>query len=35
MAVHRDPDDPEKPAGEYSGKVQMLAEVVLPRSWDT
>jgi hypothetical protein len=30
MVVHWDQSDPEKPMGEYSGKVQMLAEVVLP-----
>ena len=30
MVVHWDQDDPEKPMGEYSGKVKMLAEVVLP-----
>lgn len=30
MVVHWDQGDPEKPIGEYSGKVKMLAEVVLP-----
>jgi hypothetical protein len=30
MVVHWDQTDPEKPMGEYSGKVKMLAEVVLP-----
>jgi hypothetical protein len=30
MVVHWEQYDPEKPMGEYSGKVQMLAEVVLP-----
>jgi hypothetical protein len=30
MVVNWDQDDPEKPMGEYSGKVKMLAEVVLP-----
>jgi hypothetical protein len=30
MVVHWSQADPEKPMGEYSGKVQMLAEVVLP-----
>ncbi len=30
MVVHWDQDDPERPIGEYSGRVKMLAEVVLP-----
>jgi hypothetical protein len=30
MVVRWDQSDPEKPMGEYSGKVKMLAEVVLP-----
>jgi hypothetical protein len=30
MVVHWNQADPEKPMGEYSGAVQMLAEVVLP-----
>lgn len=30
MVVHWEQDDPEKPIGEYSGRVKMLAEVVLP-----
>lgn len=30
MVVHWDQSDPEKPIGEYSGRVKMLAEVVLP-----
>jgi hypothetical protein len=30
MVVHWNQDDPEKPMGEYSGKVMMLAEIVLP-----
>ena len=30
MVVHWDQADPERPMGEYSGKVKMLAEVVLP-----
>jgi hypothetical protein len=30
MVVHWNQADPEKPMGEYSGRVKMLAEVVLP-----
>lgn len=30
MVVWWDQDDPERPMGEYSGKVRLLAEVVLP-----